>query len=559
MLGNVIGLDANGVALPNDSDGVSMATTDDNVIGGTEPGSRNVISGNGTNGVILGGGTNNQILGNYIGLDPTGTLVRPNASSGVNVQLGTHNVIGGDTTAARNVISGNTDYGVNFIQAGANENQVFGNYIGTDPTGLDLGNNRFGLAISGAQNQIGGLLPGQGNLISGNNAGGILLSENGNVVQGNRIGTNADGSAPLSNLLNGVFIEQGSANLIGELNPGEGNIIAFTSGVGVFVPNGSDFNAILSNSIFSNGQLGIDLGGLMSSTIVGDGPTPNDGFADPDMGGNNLQNAPDLISAVSSGINTVVKGFLASTFVTPYLIQFFADPLGDPSGFGEGRVLLGSIFVDTGIFGGVDFTADLPVAVPAGQRVSATATELNAFLDPIKFRDTSEFSQWVTVVGPPPQISVSDVTVTEGNNVPVTATFTISLSAASTVPTTVSFATADGTAKQPDDYLTQTQTVTFNPGQTTKTVTVTVNPDAVVEGTETFLVNLSNAGGGQILDGQGVGTILDGTVVSPPPPGPIGPFFTISDVTGNEGNSGTKQFVFTVTRNGATSGPASVQ
>ena len=113
------------------------------------------------------------------------------------------------------------------------------------------------------------------------------------------------------------------------------------------------------------------------------------------MVGNHLKCArPD--QRVSSGINTVLKGFLASTFVTLYLIQFFADPLGDPSGFGEGRVLLGSIFVDTGIFGGVDFTADLPVAVPAGQRVSATATELNAFLDPIKFRDTSEFSQRVT-------------------------------------------------------------------------------------------------------------------------------------------------------------------
>ncbi len=73
---------------------------------------------------------------------------------------------------------------------------------------------------------------------------------------------------------------------------------------------------------------------------------------------------------------------------------------------------------------------------------------------------------------------------------------------------TVQFATANGTATTGDnDYQSTSGTLTFTPGQTSKTVTVKVVGDTKVESNETFFVNLSNAVNATIADNQGVGTI----------------------------------------------------
>ena len=115
----------------------------------------------------------------------------------------------------------------------------------------------------------------------------------------------------------------------------------------------------------------------------------------------------------------------------------------------------------------------------------------------------------------PPSLSVNDVTVTEGDGGLVNAVFTVTLSAASGLPVMVQFATADGTAMAPADYQGATGTLTFAPGQTSRTVTVLVNGDALDEADETFFVNLSNPANATIADGQGVGTITDDD--QPPP------------------------------------------
>jgi hypothetical protein len=87
-------------------------------------------------------------------------------------------------------------------------------------------------------------------------------------------------------------------------------------------------------------------------------------------------------------------------------------------------------------------------------------------------------------------------------------TFTVTLSAPSTVPVTVSYATADGTAKVSDnDYTAASGTLTFAPGQTSKTIIVLVNGDRRREGNETFFVELVDAVFATIADGQGIGTI----------------------------------------------------
>src|SRR6185369_14022926 len=87
-----------------------------------------------------------------------------------------------------------------------------------------------------------------------------------------------------------------------------------------------------------------------------------------------------------------------------------------------------------------------------------------------------------------------------------------------------------------------TTTLTFTPGQTTKTISVVVNGDTLNEADETFVVNLSNAVNATIADDQGVGTIQNDDAV---------PSLVIDDVTVTEGNAGTVNADFTVTLSAA--------
>jgi hypothetical protein len=135
-----------------------------------------------------------------------------------------------------------------------------------------------------------------------------------------------------------------------------------------------------------------------------------------------------------------------------------------------------------------------------------------------------------------PSLSVNDVTVTEGNAGTTNATFTLSLSASSTLPVTVNFTTADGTATAPGDYTAQSGSRTFNPGVTTQTVSVPVVGDLTVEPNEAFALNLTGASNGTIADGQGIGTILNDDV----------PSLSVNDVTVTEGDTGTLNATFTV-------------
>ncbi|MBI1917143.1 MAG: hypothetical protein HYS12_20755 [Planctomycetes bacterium] len=113
---------------------------------------------------------------------------------------------------------------------------------------------------------------------------------------------------------------------------------------------------------------------------------------------------------------------------------------------------------------------------------------------------------------PPPALTINDVTMKEGNSGTTYFVFTISLSAVSEKTVTVNFAVGDGTATGygPNaDYYAQTGILTFAPGETTKTISIAVFGDKRKEANETFFVNLSGAVNASILDGQGLGTILN--------------------------------------------------
>jgi ribosomal protein L35AE/L33A len=146
----------------------------------------------------------------------------------------------------------------------------------------------------------------------------------------------------------------------------------------------------------------------------------------------------------------------------------------------------------------------------------------------------------ITDDDPPPTVSVNNATVTEGDTGTINANFTVTLSAASGKTITIDYATVDGTATAPADYVAGSGTLTFTPGQTTKTVTVPVNGDLLDEANETFIVTLSNPSNVTIADGQGVGTINDNDPT---------PAVSVNDVTVTEGNGGTVNATFTLSLN----------
>lgn len=118
-------------------------------------------------------------------------------------------------------------------------------------------------------------------------------------------------------------------------------------------------------------------------------------------------------------------------------------------------------------------------------------------------------------------ISINDVTVTEGNSGTTNATFTVSLSRTSNVATTINFTTQDGTATAGTDYNSTSGTLTIPSGSTSGTITIQVIGDTNVEPDETFKVKLSNPPAhATITDDEGVGTIQNDDVAPPPEPPP---------------------------------------
>lgn len=122
----------------------------------------------------------------------------------------------------------------------------------------------------------------------------------------------------------------------------------------------------------------------------------------------------------------------------------------------------------------------------------------------------------------PPQITISPVSVTEGNSGTTAMVFTIALSAASTSTVSVNYSTTAGTATAGSDFLAASGTLTFSPGATSRTVSVSVNGDTTVEPNETFELVLAGALGATIGISRATGTIVNDDTVVPPNPSPSG-------------------------------------
>jgi fibronectin-binding autotransporter adhesin len=113
-------------------------------------------------------------------------------------------------------------------------------------------------------------------------------------------------------------------------------------------------------------------------------------------------------------------------------------------------------------------------------------------------------------------VSIGNATVAEGAaGTPAVATFTIAMGQAAPATASVAWATHDGTAAAGSDYTAGSGTVTFTPGQVSKTVSVPIAGDSDVEPDETFTVALSNPAGTRIAGSPGTGTITNDD--QPPP------------------------------------------
>ena len=232
----------------------------------------------------------------------------------------------------------------------------------------------------------------------------------GNLMEGNLIGTDITGTQPIANSNDGILFFFGSSdNTVGGTAAGAANIIAFNQGAGVTVglsaTDPCTGDEILSNSIFGNNHLGIDLGG--------DGVTLNSPGS-PHTGANLLQSFPVLTNAVAfTGLSTVIVGSLNSDPSTTFTLQFFSNPTADPSGYGQGQTLIGTTTVTTDASGNASFQASFPVVVTAGYAISATATDPSG--------NTSEFAQDVSVVAAAPPIAA----LNDSYNTDINTTLTV--------------------------------------------------------------------------------------------------------------------------------------
>jgi hypothetical protein len=160
-------------------------------------------------------------------------------------------------------------------------------------------------------------------------------------------------------------------------------VIAFNGKAGVAVGTSALFdfatihNPILSNSIFANLGLGIDL--------ADDGVTQNTPGG-PHAGPNQLQSFPMIGAATVAGSTTTIQVSLNSIPKTAFLIQIYANDAPDPSGHGQGRALVATATLVTNGNGFGSIVITVPQDL-TGQYLAATATALGNYLD------TSEFSK----------------------------------------------------------------------------------------------------------------------------------------------------------------------
>jgi CSLREA domain-containing protein len=344
---NLVGTDWTGlVALPN-STGINVGTgSTDILVGGGTDAERNVVGASNIVGMHIGG-ADNVVSGNYVGLGADGVTDLSGGQSGVTFQLGaTGNVLGGLTAGERNAITNATNANIALlgIAGGAStvtENQIIGNYIGTDVEGNQQAGSSVGVALVGnvAGNVIGGITPSASNLIYSS-----TLS-----IQNVSIAGVLPDSAKNAFLRNQII---GGANNIG-----------------------------IEQCVDTNANFACDANVGHDVNDVGDG----------DTGPNGLMNHPIIkkIHQVGSQITFTVDLDAADSPVNQYRLEFFSNDTTDSSGYGRGENFIGAQVLSPGEDQEVTFTLSSDTNITA-KTFSSTTTAVDAG-EIIGFGATSEF------------------------------------------------------------------------------------------------------------------------------------------------------------------------
>ncbi len=544
--GNLVGTNAAGTAdLTLIGPGQAMNLWGDVIVGGSTPDLRNVISGLST-GISFANSGSGSVLGNYIGTDITGTTAIPNS---VGIEVGTNpkdTKIGGANAGEGNLISGNSVG----IQLENSSSIVKGNLIGTQKDGTTALPNSQGIEIRGpsSENIIGGTEAGAANTIAFNGNSGVSISPPSgsfnatkNSIRGNKIHSNgilgidlnADGitlndpgdadtgANGLQNYPNVLLVSTGATSTIeGTLNSAASSLFTVDfyasdacdpSGFGegaTFIGSTQTTTDASGNSAFSvQFPVSLSTGSAITATAT-------------DAAGNTsefslcrLVNAPGTVQFIATQYSAQEQAGLATITVTRTL----------------GNVDNGSVDFATSsgtAISGSDFTA------ASGTVTFGPGETIKSFTVPILDDSLDEFSETVNLTlsnatglslgtrntavlnivdnDPTPTVSVSDATVGEGDSGLTDIQFSLKLSAASGRNVNVRFNTFGVSAFAGSDFQAQFgQTVTFNPGETTKPITVKVIGDTSVEQNETFTVNLNVPTNVTISDNTGVGTIID--------------------------------------------------
>ncbi len=425
---NKIGTTSNDTsALPNTLDGIVISNGgQNNLIGGANAG--NVIAGNGRDGINIEVGdqidavapSQNTIQGNLIGVSKEGVSI-PNGRYGISVRNSPDNIIGGNNTGEGNTIANNIADGIRISETSSNfankasvgglgtslvtKNAIFSN--GGDGLRLESSSGSFSAQAFVSENEIynnmgNGILTTvahetthifQQNTVRNNGGSGISTAESdNNEILVNRVENNAGQGIVLkggqtsqnkvrSNIIknngsHGVDVINGANNnRIGGTAVGQGNTINNNGGSGINVgPTAGQGNNFDPNIIFGNTLLGIDLNG---DGIV----SPNDP-ADADIGPNNLQNHPDIVSKQIVN-DELILGFRVdsapanSAYGTSGIyVEFFK---ADASG--EGERFLGSGYYTLGDYNGSLSTRTInlgninTLGITPSDPITATATD----------------------------------------------------------------------------------------------------------------------------------------------------------------------------------------
>lgn len=334
-------------------------------------------------------GAGNFVEGNFLGTDSTGTVAVPDYV-GI-TSWGGPATIGGTTTQARNLISGNAlfNFGSN-IESAPNSYFIQGNYLGTDRTGTQpLQSGSGGVVVNGTYVTIGGTTAGAGNLISGNNNCGLCFKyistatwfPDYNLVQGNLIGTDATGTVAVPNGA-GLALDQASNNLFGGTTPSARNVVSGNYMAGFVIYDSADSNNVQGNYV------GVDVSGANAL------PNSWSGIQH-DMWMGLLNATGTLIGGDVAGAGNVISGnsldgidFGGAQGLAYYPLSVLGNLIGTdatgakqlPNGYAGISITEGGSYVTVG---GTDATAGNVIAFNSTQGILINPALDNTFSQPV--------------------------------------------------------------------------------------------------------------------------------------------------------------------------------